>query len=47
MSVHMVGLVFPVALGLRAGARWLGTVGMKAAGDAWRGDPRGETWPFI
>lgn len=48
MSVHtMVGLVFPVALGMRAGARWLSTVGMKAAGDAWRGDQRGETWPFI
>jgi len=48
MSVHVIaGLVFPVALGLRAGARWLSTVGVKAAAEAWRGDQRGETWPFI
>ncbi|MDX1888082.1 hypothetical protein [Mycolicibacterium sp. 050158] len=48
MSIHtLLALVFPVILGLRAGARWLGTVGLKAAGDAWRGDQEGETWRFI
>ena len=43
----MLGLALPVALGLRAGVRWLGTVGMKAAGEAWRGNQKGGTWPFI
>lgn len=43
----MLALSFPVALGLRAGARWLKTVGTKAPGDAGLGDRRSDAWPFI
>lgn len=37
----MVGWIFPVALGLRAGSRWLSTVGMPTSTDAYRADGEG------
>jgi hypothetical protein len=51
MNIHAaIGLLFPVGLGLRAGAsslqRWLSTFGIKA-GQAWNRNKEGDAWPFI